>query len=126
LILVAEDEPLVRSQLVLCLASAGYTVLSAEHGLRAVELFREHVDRVALVILDVVMPELDGWQAYLRIRELQPHVPVLFTTGYAASVLPEDFAARGARLLSKPYKPQALLAQVRELLDSSSLESKSP
>jgi DNA-binding response OmpR family regulator len=51
-------------------------------------------------------------------RELQPRVRVLFTTGYAASVLPEDFSASGARLLSKPYKPQVLLAQIRELLDS--------
>jgi PAS domain S-box-containing protein len=117
-ILVAEDEALVRSQVVRTLENAGYTVLQAAHGLRAVELFREHRDRIDLVILDVVMPELDGWQAYLRIRELQPRVHVLFTTGYAASVLPEDFAARGARLLSKPYKPQVLLAHVRELLDA--------
>jgi len=49
-------------------------------------------------------------------------VKVLFTTGYAANVLPRDFAARGARLLSKPYKPQRLLAQVRELLHGATLE----
>jgi PAS domain S-box-containing protein len=120
-ILVAEDEELVRSQLVRTLESAGYTVLQAAHGLRAVELFREHHQRIDLVILDVVMPELDGWQAYLRIREMQPRVRVLFTTGYAASVLPEDFGARGARLLSKPYKPQVLLAQIRELLDAAAV-----
>jgi len=45
-----------------------------------------------------------------------PHVKVLFTTGYAANVLPSDYAARGARLISKPYKPQRLLEQVREML----------
>ena len=116
LILVAEDKAVVRSQLVRILDSAGYTVLQAENGLRAAELFREHQREIDLVILDVVMPELDGWQTYLRIAEIDPHVKVLFTTGYAASVLPADFAARGARFLSKPYKPQVLLAHVHEFL----------
>jgi two-component system cell cycle sensor histidine kinase/response regulator CckA len=116
-ILVAEDEDLVRSQLVRILESAGYTVLQAANGALAVETFRERQREIDLVILDVVMPVLDGWQAFLRIAELRPGVKVLFTTGYAASVLAEDFGARGARLLSKPYKPEALLAQVHELLE---------
>jgi PAS domain S-box-containing protein len=115
-ILVAEDEELVRAQVDRILRRAGYSVLQANNGTRAVELFREHQERIDLVILDVVMPELDGWRAYLQMEELMPSVKVLFTTGYAANVLPRDFAARGARLLSKPYKPQRLLEQVRELL----------
>jgi hypothetical protein len=52
----------------------------------------------------------------MRIAELEPSAKVLFTTGYAASVLPEDFAAHGVRLLSKPYKPQILLTLVHEFL----------
>ncbi len=118
-VLVAEDEDVVRSQLVRILESAGYTVLTAPNGVRAVELYREHLRAIDLVILDVIMPELDGWQAFLRIQEIDPSVKVLFTTGYAASVLPADFAERGARFLSKPYKPQALLASVHELLAAS-------
>jgi PAS domain S-box-containing protein len=120
LILLAEDEELLRSQLVRLLESAGYRVIQAHNGVAAVEAFRARRGAVDLVILDVVMPELDGWQAFLRIAELEPRVKVLFTTGYAASVLPEDFAARGARFLSKPYKPQALLANVHELLAANS------
>jgi CheY-like chemotaxis protein len=79
-------------------------------------MFRAHQHEIDLVILDVVMPELNGWQAFLEMEKLQPQLGVLFTTGYAANVLPEDFAARGARLLSKPYKPDRLVAQVRELI----------
>src|SRR6185295_17530493 len=116
LILLAEDEDLVRAQVERILRRAGYTVLQANNGRRAVELFRERKDEVDLVILDVVMPELDGWRAYLLMEQLVPHVKVLFTTGYAANVLPSDYAARGARLISKPYKPQRLLEQVREML----------
>jgi PAS domain S-box-containing protein len=116
-ILVAEDEDMVRAQLVRVLLHAGYNVLEAENGARAVELFRTHQGKIDAVLLDMIMPELDGWQAFLRIEALQPGIPVLFSTGYAANVLPPDFAARGARLLSKPYKPQVLLAQIREVLD---------
>ena len=116
-ILVAEDEAQVRAQLVRVLSGAGYTVIQAEDGARAVALFRAQQGAIDLVLLDMIMPELDGWQAFLRIEALAPGIKVLFSTGYAANMLPPDFAARGARLLSKPYKPQALLAQIRELLE---------
>ena len=116
LILVAEDEDLVRTQVVRMLSRAGYAVLQACNGAKAVEMFTAQADNIDLVLLDVVMPVLDGWRAYQRILELRPTVKVIFTTGYAANVLPPDFAARGARLLSKPYKRQDLLAEVRALL----------
>lgn len=116
LMLVAEDEDLVRAQVVRILSRAGYAVLQASNGGEAVEMFGERADEIDLVLLDVVMPVLDGWRAYQRIVELRPAVKVIFTTGYAANVLPADFAARGARLLSKPYRRQDLLAEVRALL----------
>lgn len=118
-ILVAEDEDLVRTQVVRILEGAGHKVLSAPNGARAVDVFREHRHEIHLVLLDVIMPELDGWQAYLEIERLTPGIRALFTTGYAASVLPKDFGARGARLLSKPYGPEVLLAQIDELLELS-------
>ncbi|HVJ15444.1 MAG TPA: ATP-binding protein [Polyangiaceae bacterium] len=126
LLLVAEDEDMVRRQLVRLLEHAGYTVLAAENGARALELFREHQATIDLVLLDVVMPELDGWQAFLQIEKLKPGIKVLFTTGYASNVLPHDFASRGARLLSKPYKAQQLWSQVRELLDQCALAGTAP
>ncbi|HET9932906.1 MAG TPA: response regulator, partial [Polyangiaceae bacterium] len=116
LILVAEDEPLVRAQAVRILKRAGYNVLEAEDGLKAVDVFESNPD-VALVLLDVIMPGLDGWQAFSRIEAIRKGVKVLFITGYAASALPPDFGRLGKRLLSKPYMPQALLDLVRELLD---------
>jgi PAS domain S-box-containing protein len=117
LILVAEDEPLVRAQAVRILRRAGYSVIEAEDGLKAVELF-EKEPNIALALLDVIMPGLDGWQVFSRLEAMRPVVKVLFITGYAASALPPDFGSRGKRLLSKPYKPQALLEVVRELLDN--------
>jgi PAS domain S-box-containing protein len=118
-LLVAEDEPMVRGHLVRLLTGAGYKILEADNGARAVEVFREHRRQIDAVLLDVIMPELDGWQAYLKMEQLKPGIKVLFSTGYAADVLPADFAARGARLLSKPHKAEALLSQLSELLQPS-------
>jgi PAS domain S-box-containing protein len=117
LILVAEDAEMVRSQVVRTLREAGYTVLQAENGALAVEVFQAHGHELDLVVLDVIMPVMDGWQAFLKMRALQPNLRALFTTGYAADVLPADFANHQARLLTKPFTPNQLLAQVHELLD---------
>jgi PAS domain S-box-containing protein len=117
LILVAEDAEMVRSQVVRTLQEAGYTVLQAENGAIAVDLFRAHADEIDLVVLDVIMPILDGWQAFLRMREIQSGLRALFTTGYAADVLPADFASQQARLITKPFTPNQLLAQVADLID---------
>jgi PAS domain S-box-containing protein len=116
-ILVAEDEPRVRAQVVRILRGGGYTVIEAEDGLRAVEEFRAAAGRVNLVVLDAIMPRCNGWQAYLEIERIEPGIKALFTTGYAANVLPSDFMARGARLLSKPFRSAELLAKVAELLE---------
>lgn len=116
-VLIAEDDDMVRAQAARVLRGAGYQVLEAGDGRQAVELFQRHAEDVDLVLLDVVMPNMDGWQTYFRIDQHKPNVKALFTTGYAASVLPSDFAGRGQQLLNKPYKPQQLLAVVRSVLD---------
>jgi two-component system cell cycle sensor histidine kinase/response regulator CckA len=120
-ILVAEDEPRVRAQVVRILQGAGYTVIEAENGLRAIELFKAKADEIDLLVLDAIMPQCDGWRAYVEIERTMPGVKALFTTGYAANVLPSDFSARGARLLSKPFKPAELLAKVKEMLEPAAI-----
>ena len=87
-ILIAEDDPLVRASLAELLESAGYRVRAAEDGLQALELFRRH--GAALVILDAVMPGASGLQTFRQLEVLAPEVPVLFTSGYASSVFPEE------------------------------------
>jgi PAS domain S-box-containing protein len=117
-ILVAEDEPLVRAQVVRILEGAGHIVLSAENGLRAIELFQAAGGSINLLVLDAIMPHCDGWRAYVEIARVEPGIKALFTTGYAANVLPPDFSARGAQLLSKPFKPADLVAKVNAMLGS--------
>ncbi len=117
-VLLAEDEPLVRSVLRRTLAGAGYEVVEAEDGEEAIRKFEAHRARIALCLLDVVMPRKNGREAAEAIRALAPDVPILFASGYAADVL----EARGhgspdPEVIAKPISPAELLQRVRERLD---------
>ncbi len=115
-ILIAEDEELVRRPVVRILEGAGYRTLPASNGLEAIRVLREHADAVALVILDVVMPELGGPDAWERLRAIRPDLRVIFTSGYAddrfRSRLPPD-----AEVLEKPFHTEELLKRIRRKLD---------
>jgi PAS domain S-box-containing protein len=118
-LLVAEDEPVLRSLLATTLSDLGYEVLTAEDGEQAAQLFEQTRDRVGLVILDVVMPRMGGVQAYERMRAVAPYVKAIFTTGYAPeSAQVGDLVTRGGHaLLTKPFSLDELGRKVRETLD---------
>jgi PAS domain S-box-containing protein len=115
-ILVADDEPLVRAMARSALERQGYRVVLAADGAEAVEVFRTEraAGRVALVVLDLSMPQLSGRQASQLIRKIDPHVPVLFASGHPVTDLPAD---PGTGFLQKPYTPSALAAAIRKILD---------
>jgi PAS domain S-box-containing protein len=114
-VLVADDEPLVRSLARNALERKGYRVVEAADGAEAVEVFRREKGKVALVVLDASMPNMSGRQAFAAIRKLDPAARVLFTSGHqAADVLPT--ASTG--FLHKPYTLQGLAAAVRTALDA--------
>jgi CheY-like chemotaxis protein len=114
-ILVAEDEELVRAVVVRILSNAGYEVLVATNGLDAVRLFKQQAERIPLVILDVIMPKLNGPEAAALIRGARQDVRVLFTSGYTDAALSES--DKLDLLLPKPFEPDKLLRTVRDLLD---------
>jgi PAS domain S-box-containing protein len=116
-ILLAEDEPLVRSVLRRTLERAGYRVIEAEDGEDALRKFRERSGEVALCLLDVVMPRMNGRDAAEAIAALRPGARILLASGYAADVLQTRGLAAGVDLLSKPIAPADLLRRVREALD---------
>jgi two-component system, cell cycle sensor histidine kinase and response regulator CckA len=115
-ILVAEDEALVRRPVLQVLERAGYRTLAASSGLEAIRILREHEQTVALVILDVVMPEMGGPEAWDRLRAIRPDLRVIFVSGYASeryrSRLPPD-----ADVLEKPFDGEELLRRIRRKLD---------
>ncbi len=119
-ILLAEDDGMVRELGARVLRRAGYTVLCAANGSEAVALFREHMDTVAMAILDVIMPEMTGREAYECMRELRPDLKVLFASGYSEDSIDTNFVLQaGLTLLQKPFAPKALLGAVRAMLGQS-------
>jgi PAS domain S-box-containing protein len=116
-VLVADDDPMVRSLAAGVLREAGYTVELADDGAQAVERLRELGQRVSLVLLDLTMPRLAGAEAALELRRIQPDIPIVAMSGYGDVEVMERFS--GARIddfLPKPFRPDQLAAKVRDVL----------
>jgi len=113
-ILLAEDHDAIREMARQALATLGYRVLSASNGEEALKICETEVPD--LVILDVVMPRLNGPGLYRLLAKRFPGVPAIFTTGYTAEHASLE-GRNGAAVLQKPYNPGALVRLVREVLD---------
>jgi PAS domain S-box-containing protein len=117
-ILVAEDHDGLRELARQTLERFGYRVLVAADGAAAVELFRRHRSEVALALLDIVLPKLSGPEAYAQMEAEKPGLPLLLMTGYSTEApMLGQLLDRPARILQKPYTPESLARQVREILD---------
>lgn len=117
LILVVEDERLVRLSITRALSRAGYEVIEAADGLEGVERFRERHGELAGVVLDLNMPGLDGEGAYRQMRSIDPDVPVLLTTGYALNERAQRLLDHGVRgFIEKPFDIARLSEAVSRML----------
>jgi signal transduction histidine kinase/CheY-like chemotaxis protein len=116
-VLVVEDEHAVRRLIRRILEQAGYRVLEAENGEKALAVEATHVGDIHLLVTDLVMPGMRGDRLAARLRERRPDTRVLFVTGYSEE---ESRAAlRSHQSLQKPFTDHALLQNVRCLLDES-------
>jgi PAS domain S-box-containing protein len=123
-ILVAEDNPEVRKLTSEILRQFGYTVIEAENGEEAIARFRESKKDVKLIILDVVMPKINGKEVYEEATRLDPQVKVLFTSGYTADIISaKGITERGGNFIEKPLQARDLLRRVREMLDQKKTDS---
>lgn len=114
-IIVADDEQLIRSLVSDFLEKAGYIVLQAEDGAKALELFNENKD-VALCILDIMMPELDGWEVCRRIRSTSD-VPIMLLTARSQDFDQiTGFDSGADDYVTKPFSPVVLVKRVEALL----------
>jgi len=118
-ILVVEDNPEVLNLNRTVMETFGYGIIEAVNGEDAVEQFTRHQQEIDLIVMDVVMPKMNGKQAYLEIAKLRPDVKVLFMSGYTADiVLEKGIAADEFNFMHKPVTPMELLRRIREILDS--------
>lgn len=118
-VLLVEDEDLVRDYARTVLETHGYKVLQAATGVQALDVWKWHHARISLLLTDVVMPDdMTGLQLAERLRKDRPALPVLLCSGYseeiAAGVIQTD---RTFSFLHKPYQPKTLARMVREVID---------
>jgi two-component system, cell cycle sensor histidine kinase and response regulator CckA len=117
-VLVAEDEPMVRSIVARTLRGCGYGVLEAANGAQALSLLEQENGRVSLIVADVVMPDMGGREMAERAAESWPQIPVLFTSGYTGlDVIRRGLLEEGSEFMQKPLEPETLARRVRDLLD---------
>jgi CheY-like chemotaxis protein len=117
-VLVAEDDPLLRVLADHALSAAGYQVLLAASGDAALRLCEER-DDIALLVTDVMMPGLRGPELIVRARATRPELKVLCTSGYALSALKTQTTLPDeVSFLEKPYLPSVLVRTVRQLLEA--------
>jgi signal transduction histidine kinase len=116
-ILLVEDEESVREVSGRLLRRAGYTVMEAEDGRRALEIVSEHTASIDVLVTDMVMPEIGGRELARRVRAMRPDMPLVFMSGYTDDEeLRRSYLEKGSVFLEKPFTPELLLSKTREVL----------
>ncbi|MHB1025793.1 MAG: PAS domain S-box protein [Desulfobacteria bacterium] len=118
MVLVVEDEDIVRNLCVQILERLGYRVLQARNGTEAIAEVRGYGDRIDLLLTDVVMPGMNGSELATQLVRHHPEMKVLFTSGYTDdAIVHHGVLDEGVMFIGKPYTPLALARKVREVLD---------
>lgn len=118
LLLLADDDPLVRDLTRELLQEFGYTVIEAEDGDDAVNKFLPRRNEISLVILDAIMPKKNGMEVFNEIKNYRPDIKALFISGYTGDVLSrKGMLDNELEIISKPFVQSALLRKVREIID---------
>jgi PAS domain S-box-containing protein len=117
-ILLVDDEAVIRNLGRTILQRQGYEVLLAEDGQQALELYQRERPRIDLIILDLTMPNLSGRDTLRHLRQIDPSVRVLLSSGYSADHVGDEERELVRGFVNKPYRPGDLTAAVRKALDS--------
>lgn len=116
-VLIVDDEEMVRRVAKLTLEGAGYSVLLAADGVEAIEVFREHGDRLSAVLLDLTMPRMSGEETLRELRNLRQDINIILVSGFNEQEAVHRFEGEQlAAFLQKPFQPRELLAALRDVL----------
>lgn len=118
-ILIVEDEDLLRDLVKVMLEENGYNVLEASDGKQAVELYTKHSSEIAVVLSDMGLPKLGGWEAFQMMKTINPQVKAILASGYFDPDIRSKMINAGAKdYLQKPYVPEELLVRIRQIIDN--------
>ncbi len=117
LLLVVDDEELVRSLCRRMLEHIGFEVVTAGDGREALEVFKKHGSRIRCVLLDLTMPYMDGRETFTELRRLDPEVRVIMCSGYNEQALVNQFFEKGlSGFIQKPYQLNELTLKLKSVL----------
>ncbi len=117
-ILIVEDDAGVREFMYKALEIQGYQVIAAIDGQDGVDKFRENADKISLIIMDLVMPNKGGKEAYKEMLQIKPGIVVLFISGHYVDIIGQHGdLGEHAEIILKPVQPAAIIKKVREMLD---------
>ena len=116
-ILMVDDEEMVLDVGARVLKKLGYTVLESNNGRHAVELYKKLQDKINLVVLDIVMPDMGGGEVYDRLKEINPDVKVLLSSGYSIDDQASEILERGCDdFIQKPFSLKAMADKIAGIL----------
>ncbi|OGV51384.1 MAG: hypothetical protein A2X49_10400 [Lentisphaerae bacterium GWF2_52_8] len=119
-VLIVDDQETIWDFLIEALQKLGYSVLLAENGLDAVEIYRNNPDQIDLVLLDMVMPKEGGRNTFYKIKEIDAGANILLSSGYVSAEEVNDLLKQGAKgFLPKPHRIKDLAIEIRRILDES-------
>jgi two-component system cell cycle sensor histidine kinase/response regulator CckA len=122
-ILLVEDEEMIRNMTASMLTRMGFKVLEGIDGVDAVEIFQKHQDEIDVVVSDLTMPRMDGWETLAALRQIRPGLPVILASGHDESmVFAEDHLESPQAFLHKPYKMSALKESLKKAMSGSNVE----
>ena len=117
--LLVDDEAAVRKVCISILEKIGYRVLSAKDGQEAIELYRNNKDEIDIVLLDMIMPNMSGGEVYDRLKEINPEVKVLLSSGYSIDGEATEILNRGCDgFIQKPFDIEKLSAKISKVLNN--------
>ena len=118
-VLLVDDEAMIIDIGTEFLRLMGYRVLTAENGTKGLQLYREKSDEIALVVLDMVMPDMTGGECFDKLRDLNSTVKVLLSSGYSIDGQAGKILERGCNgFIQKPFKIAQFSKKIRDILDS--------
>jgi two-component system cell cycle sensor histidine kinase/response regulator CckA len=116
-ILLVDDEEGVRRLVSAVLHNGGYTVIEAANGSAALSVYEKNAHKIDLVLTDVVMPQMNGFELGLALAGKNPDIQILYMSGYRDNAMNSQPGEPPKAFLNKPFTPDVLLARVREVLD---------
>ena len=117
-VLLVDDEDIIVEVGCEIIEKLGYTVLTARSGKEALEIYEKNRDEIALLVLDMIMPEMSGGETYDRLKEINSNIKVLLSSGYSINGQATEILDRGCSgFIQKPFNMGNLSVKMREILD---------